>query len=65
MKCVFNIIEVLYLGTLIIKDGVKIDPAKMAVIKEWPELLNVHDVKCFLGFVNFYKKFIKSFLKIA
>ena len=50
---------------LIIKDGVKIDPAKVAVIKEWLELLNIHDIKCFLGFINFYRRFIKKFLKIA
>ena len=50
---------------LITKNGVKIDSAKVITIKQWLELLNIHDIRCFLRFINFYRRFIKGFLKIA
>ena len=64
-KCAFNIIKILYLSILITKNEVKIDPAKVTAIKKQPELLNIHDIRYFLGFTNFYRRFIKKFLKIA
>ena len=57
-KCKFYIKEVLYLGMIIGKHGIKMDPAKVAAIKEWARPENVKDVQSFMGFANFYRRFI-------
>ena len=41
------------------------DPAKVAGVSEWPTLTNRKEVQLFLGFINFYWKFIEGFLHIA
>ena len=41
------------------------DPAKVDTIINWPTLMNVKDVQSFLGFANFYKRFIYDYSKIA
>ena len=44
---------------------VNMDPAKVARVSEWPTLMNRKEVQSFLGFVNFYQRFIEGFLHIA
>ena len=41
------------------------DPAKVTAIRDWPELQNINNVRYFLGFANFYRRFIKGFSKIT
>jgi hypothetical protein len=41
------------------------DPAKVATIQEWPEPRNVKDVQSFLGFANFYRRFVKGYSNIV
>ena len=38
---------------------------KIEVVKEWPEPKSVWDIQVFLGFANFYRRFIQGFSKIA
>ena len=66
-KCEFYQKEVKYLGLVISQEGIKMDPAKVATVKEWkmPRRGNLKDVRQFLGFVNYYRRFIKGFSKIA
>ena len=54
-----------YLGVIILENTVKIDPMKVAGVKDWPIPENVHDTQSFLGFANFYRRFIKDFARIA
>jgi hypothetical protein len=64
-KCEFDREEVEYLG-LIIKEGqVTMDPVKVKAIADWPTPRNLHELQGFLGFANFYRRFIKDFAKIA
>ena len=57
--------EVGFLGHIVNKDGLSVDPEKVKAVKEWPVCKNVHDVRSFCGFVGYYRKFIKNFSKIV
>ena len=57
--------EVEFLGFVVGPEGVKMNPAKVSAITEWPKLKSVHDIRVFLGLTNFYCRFIKNFSKIA
>ena len=64
-KCFFNLPEVEYLGMIIRENTVAMDPIKVKGIKDWPTPTKVKDVRSFLGFVNFYHRFIPDYSKIA
>ena len=53
-KSVFHVHKVEYLGYIITESGIKMDPVKIGVIKEWPIPRNISEVQSFLGFTNFY-----------
>lgn len=59
-KCEFFRSEVKFLGFIVGADGVKVDPAKIEAVKVWPVPKSITDVRSFLGFVGFYRKFIKN-----
>ena len=64
-KCTFNAIEVKYLGVIISESNITIDPVKVGVIATWPEPQTKCDFQSFLGFCNFYCRFIKEYAVIA
>jgi hypothetical protein len=64
-KCTFEALEVEYLGVVISQGQLKMDPKKIEALKTWPTLRSKKDVQQFLGFVNFYRRFVKDFAKIA
>src|SRR5258707_13032573 len=64
-KCKFKQKEVKYLGLVISKDHVAMDPTKVHGVMEWPTPMKVKEVQSFLGFVNFYWKFICNFSDIT
>ena len=64
-KCEFHVEEVKYLGLIIAKGKIMMDPAKIAAIVEWKTPRNVKDIQSFLGFANFYRRFIKGFSQLA
>src|SRR6266436_2619253 len=64
-KCKFEQKEFKYLGLVILKDHVAMDPMKVCRVTEWPTPMKVKEVQSFLGFVNFYWKFIHDFSDIA
>ena len=41
------------------------DPKKIYIIQEWLILKNISEVLLFLGFVNFYQRFIKEYSKVT
>ena len=64
-KCKFKKEQVDYLGVVISAKGVSVDPKKVEDIKMWPKLKKLVEVQEFIGFLNFYQRFIEGFLKIA
>ena len=54
-KCKFTVTEVDFLGMVITKDTIKMDPIKLAGIKDWPTPETVKQTHSFLGFGNFYR----------
>jgi hypothetical protein len=64
-KCTFAATEVEYLGMVISEDQIKMDPTKLEGIKNWPTPTTVKQVRSFLGFGNFYRKFIGHYSEIA
>jgi hypothetical protein len=64
-KCVFAQTSIEYLGIVITEGQVKMDPAKVAGIANWPTPKMVKNIQAFLGFCNFYRHFIEGFSDIA
>lgn len=64
-KCFFEQSSIDYLDMIISKGHVKMDSKKVSGVLDWPKPTKVKHVQAFLGFVNFYRRFIKDFAKIA
>lgn len=60
-KCEFHQSSVKYLGLVIGSDGIKMDVAKVEAILSWKAPTNLKEVQGFLGFANFYRRFIRIF----
>ncbi|VDH92570.1 Hypothetical predicted protein [Mytilus galloprovincialis] len=64
-KCVFAAKEVKYLGHIISKEGIKVDPEKTKAISTFPVPTRQKQVRSFLGMCNYYRRFVDSYSKIA
>lgn len=64
-KCEFNITKTKYLGFIISTEGIEVDPAKVDVVRSWQYPSTVRGIQSFLGFCNFYRRFIKRYGVIA
>jgi hypothetical protein len=64
-KCVFEALEVEFVGLVISEGQVAMDPVKVTGVKDWPVPEQLVDVQSFLGFINFYCRFIEGFAHIA
>lgn len=64
-KCDFFKREVTYLGHIVSEDGIKTDPEKTKAVATWPEPKTIKEVRRFLGFTGYYRRFVKDFSKIA
>lgn len=64
-KCHFLMKKVKYIGHIISEEGVQADPDKIEKVEHWPIPTNPEQVRQFLGFAGYYRKFIKNFSKIA
>ena len=64
-KCEFWLNEVSFLGHIVSKEGIRVDPKKIEVIVKWKPPRNVTEVRSFLGLTGYYRRFVKGFSMIA
>ena len=64
-KCVFFQSSVKYLGHVVSSKGIEACPDKVKVVKEWPAPTCFKDLRKFIGFAGFYRRFVKNFAGIA
>jgi hypothetical protein len=64
-KCSFYQNQIHYLGLIISKDGIAVDPKKIESIREWSVPKNVIEVRSFMILARYYRRFIKGLSKIA
>jgi Reverse transcriptase (RNA-dependent DNA polymerase) len=64
-KCQFHVQEVSFLGFIISNGKVKMEPERVSAIQEWPEPTKPREIQEFLGFANFYRRFVRNYSQIA
>ncbi|GJU58908.1 putative reverse transcriptase domain-containing protein [Tanacetum coccineum] len=64
-KCEFWLKEVQFLGHVVNRDGIHVDPIKVESVKNWKTLESSTEIRLFLGLTGYYRRFIENFSKMA
>jgi len=64
-KCAWKVRKIGFLGVVIEPNGIEIEKEKVDGVLSWPKPKNIKDVRKFLGLVNYYRRFIKDFARVA
>ena len=64
-KCEFFRTKISYLGHIVSRNGIECDPKKVKAIENWQRPITVSDVRSYLGFTNYYRRFIHKYAQIA
>ena len=64
-KCEFHVTETKFLGFVIGTEGIRPDPRKLEVIRNWVQPTTVKGVQSYLGFCNFYRRFVQRYRRLA
>ena len=64
-KCSFEQDSVVFLGFVVSASGISMDTSKIQTILDWQTPTSIRDIQVFLGFAQFYRRFIRNFAQIA
>ena len=64
-KCTFHVPSMEYLGLILERTRTRMDPIKVAGVRDWPAPTTVKGVRSFLGFCNYYRAFVQDFSELA
>ncbi|KAK3515960.1 hypothetical protein QTP86_004678 [Hemibagrus guttatus] len=64
-KCEFHQSPMSFLGYVITRQGVEMDVSKVQAVTEWPSPSTVKELQRFLGFANFYRRFIRNYSSVV
>ncbi len=64
-KCTFHAPEVEHLGYILGQTHIKMDPQKLVTVRDWPPPQSIKQVQSWLGFTNFYRRFVQGYARIA
>ncbi|KAH9668328.1 hypothetical protein KPL70_021370 [Citrus sinensis] len=64
-KCEFWLEKVTFLGHIMSKDGILVNPSKVEAVSQWSRPTNAKEVRSFLGLAGYYRRFVEGFSKIA
>ena len=63
-KCEFWLEQIAFLGHVISKEGLVVDPSKVEAVVNWQSLKNVTELRSFLGLAEYYRRFVVGISKI-
>ncbi len=64
-KCCFVAASVVFLGHVVSKEGTRLDPSKIDVVRGFSAPTTVVNVRSFLGLTGYYRRYIKGYSKLA
>ena len=63
-KCSFCQDRLLFLGHVVTRDGIRVDPQKVAAVQNWSVPTSAHQIRSFLGLANYFRKFMQGYSKM-